>query len=204
MREIGGSAEKQSGGTCAQAGWTIEKQSGGTCAQAGWTTGKQSGGTCAQAGWTTRKRGGRASGQTGWKIRGRVVKYSKEERLEIGRRIYEKEINKAEAALEYDIDMYTARDYMRLYKASQKLAMAAQTPPCGKTGEPGAEPDRAERISERKPAGAGVTEDEPAFAEGNGDGPAFAEEEKVKAYEKMTKTELIRELEKLKKENACS
>lgn len=46
------------------------------------------------------------------------MKYKKEERLEIGRRIYVGEITMAGAANEYDINYYTARDYLRLYKAS--------------------------------------------------------------------------------------
>ncbi len=45
-------------------------------------------------------------------------KYTKDERLAIGRRIYEGEINKQMAAMEYEINIYTARDYLRLYKAS--------------------------------------------------------------------------------------
>ena len=43
------------------------------------------------------------------------MKYIKEERLEIGRRIYEGEISSYKAAEEYNICLYTARDYMRLY-----------------------------------------------------------------------------------------
>ncbi len=51
------------------------------------------------------------------------MKYSKKERLEIGRRIYQGEITLATAATEYDINLYTARDYLRLYKASENLAI---------------------------------------------------------------------------------
>ena len=46
------------------------------------------------------------------------MKYSKEERLDIGKQIYEGEINLAGAAIVYDINIYTARNYLRLYKAS--------------------------------------------------------------------------------------
>lgn len=46
------------------------------------------------------------------------MKYTKEERLEIGRRIYQGEITLAAAATHYEIDYYTARAYLRLYKAS--------------------------------------------------------------------------------------
>lgn len=45
------------------------------------------------------------------------MKYQKEERLDIGRRIYEGELSVSSAAIEYDINNYTARDYLRLYKA---------------------------------------------------------------------------------------
>ena len=51
------------------------------------------------------------------------MKYSKEERLEIGRRIYEGEMTTASAAEHYNINLYTARDYLRLYKASENLAI---------------------------------------------------------------------------------
>ena len=44
------------------------------------------------------------------------MKYTKEQRLDIGRRIYDGEITKYEAAEQYDISYQTARDYMRLYR----------------------------------------------------------------------------------------
>ena len=43
---------------------------------------------------------------------------TKEEKLEIGRRIYEKEISKYEAAEIYDISVDTARNYLRMYRDS--------------------------------------------------------------------------------------
>ena len=46
------------------------------------------------------------------------MKYTKEERLDIGRRIYQGEFTLAEAAIHYEIDYYTARVYLRLYKAA--------------------------------------------------------------------------------------
>jgi transposase len=49
------------------------------------------------------------------------VKYTKEQRLDIGRRIYDGEITKFEAAEEYGINDQTARDYMRLYRDVNKL-----------------------------------------------------------------------------------
>ena len=44
------------------------------------------------------------------------MKYTKEERLDIGRRIYEGEINRYQAAAEYDISESCARNYMRQYR----------------------------------------------------------------------------------------
>lgn len=44
------------------------------------------------------------------------MKYTKEERLDIGRRIYDGEISRYQAAEEYNIGEQTARSYMRLYR----------------------------------------------------------------------------------------
>ena len=49
------------------------------------------------------------------------MKYTKEERLVIGRRIYDGEISRYEAAEEYGIGDQTARDYMRLYRTLNQL-----------------------------------------------------------------------------------
>lgn len=49
------------------------------------------------------------------------MKYTKQERLDIGRRIYEGEISRYQAAEEYGISDYTARDYMRLYAKLNEL-----------------------------------------------------------------------------------
>lgn len=49
-----------------------------------------------------------------------MIKYLKEERLEIGKRIYEKKLNCFEAGEKYNISPWTARDYYRLYKAFLK------------------------------------------------------------------------------------
>ena len=49
------------------------------------------------------------------------MKYTKEQRLDIGRRIYDGEITKFEAAEEYGINDQTARDYMRLYRDANNL-----------------------------------------------------------------------------------
>ena len=42
--------------------------------------------------------------------------YSREERLDIGKQIYNNEISKSDAAIKYSIGEGTARDYMRLYR----------------------------------------------------------------------------------------
>lgn len=44
------------------------------------------------------------------------MKYSKEQRLLIGREIYSHELTLAQAAEKYQINPYTARDYMREYR----------------------------------------------------------------------------------------
>lgn len=49
------------------------------------------------------------------------MKYTKDQRLDIGRRIYEGEISRFEAATEYGIGSNTAREYMRLYRAEHHL-----------------------------------------------------------------------------------
>ena len=47
--------------------------------------------------------------------------YTREERLNIGRQIYNNEISRGDAAIKYKISEGTARDYMRLYRpAAQK------------------------------------------------------------------------------------
>lgn len=50
-----------------------------------------------------------------------TMKYTKEQRLDIGRRIYDGEISKYDAAEQYDISRETARDYMRLYRNENHL-----------------------------------------------------------------------------------
>ena len=52
---------------------------------------------------------------------GHEMKYTKNERLEIGRRIYSGEISRFQAAEEYGISEYAARDYMRLYRDVNNL-----------------------------------------------------------------------------------
>ncbi len=49
------------------------------------------------------------------------MKYTRKERLDIGRRIYDGEITRSQAAEKYGIGSYTARDYMRMYRDLNKL-----------------------------------------------------------------------------------
>ena len=49
------------------------------------------------------------------------MKYTKEERLDIGRKIYDGEISRYEAAELYGINDQTARNYMRLYRDANQL-----------------------------------------------------------------------------------
>ena len=50
------------------------------------------------------------------------MKYTKEQRLDIGHRIYDGEITKYEAARQYGISSSTARDYMRMYRDENQLS----------------------------------------------------------------------------------
>ena len=49
------------------------------------------------------------------------MKYTKDERLDIGRQIYDGELSRFEAAEQYGISDQTARDYMRLYRDAYQL-----------------------------------------------------------------------------------
>ena len=49
------------------------------------------------------------------------MKYTKDQRLDIGRSIYEGEISRFEAAAGYGIGSDTARSYMRLYRDEHHL-----------------------------------------------------------------------------------
>ena len=44
------------------------------------------------------------------------MSYTRQERLDIGKQIYNNEISKTDAAIKYSISEGTARDYMRLYR----------------------------------------------------------------------------------------
>ena len=49
------------------------------------------------------------------------MKYSKEERLDIGRRVYDGEFTKYQAAERFGVSPETARSYMRLYRDENHL-----------------------------------------------------------------------------------
>lgn len=49
------------------------------------------------------------------------MKYTKQERLDIGRRLYEGELSRNQAAEQYGISLPRARDYMRLYRDEHQL-----------------------------------------------------------------------------------
>lgn len=55
------------------------------------------------------------------------MKYTKEQRLDIGRRIYDSDISRYQAAEEYGIDEGTARNYMRMYRDVNKLPPKSMT-----------------------------------------------------------------------------
>lgn len=57
------------------------------------------------------------------------MKYTFEERLNIGREIYNHELAINEAAFKYEINNYTARDYMRLYKDKNQLISMNEVKP---------------------------------------------------------------------------
>ncbi|MDO9629603.1 MAG: hypothetical protein Q7I99_06855 [Acholeplasmataceae bacterium] len=49
------------------------------------------------------------------------MKYTKEQRLDIGKKIYTREITVAQASELYEVNLYTARDYMRLFRDTHDL-----------------------------------------------------------------------------------
>ena len=64
------------------------------------------------------------------------MKYTKDQRLDIGKRIYEGEISRFEAAEEYSIGADTARNYMRQYRAENHLPARHVESNAEKTKEP--------------------------------------------------------------------
>jgi len=79
-----------------------------------------------------------------------TMKYTKEQRLDIGRRIYDGEINKYDAAQQYDISHQTARDYMRLYRNENHLPPRQGRPANGSISiqKPVSEPNNLEAYEE--------------------------------------------------------
>ena len=61
--------------------------------------------------------------------RRKEMKYSREERLAIGREVYEGELSKQEAAEKYEIGEESARKYMRLYRDVYNLPPKEQAHP---------------------------------------------------------------------------
>ena len=57
------------------------------------------------------------------------MEYTLEQRLEIGREIYTHQLSLNEAAVKYEINTYTARDYMRYYRNKNQLPPMADTEP---------------------------------------------------------------------------
>lgn len=55
------------------------------------------------------------------------MKYELEERLEIGKQIYNNEISKYDASVKYGISVDTARDYMRMYRDANNLVSKDKT-----------------------------------------------------------------------------
>ena len=56
------------------------------------------------------------------------MKYTKEERLDLGRQIYTGELSRYKASEKYGISINTARDYMRLYRDTNDLPAKRGTP----------------------------------------------------------------------------
>lgn len=61
--------------------------------------------------------------------------YTREERLDIGRKIYHNELSKREAAGQYGISLDSARDYMRLYRDVHNLPPKNRMQAAGKDME---------------------------------------------------------------------
>lgn len=57
------------------------------------------------------------------------MKYTKEERNEIGRLIYTRQLTIVEACEKYGINHYTARDYMRDYRDANQLPPMSENQP---------------------------------------------------------------------------
>lgn len=96
------------------------------------------------------------------------MKYTYEQRLDIGRRLYEGELTRYQAAEEYGINENTARSYMWLYRDTNHLPPKA--------------PGRATPHAQHEPSSTTL--------------PLGIDQETLETYEMMSKEELIRELVK--------
>ncbi len=76
------------------------------------------------------------------------MKYERAERLDIGRRIYEGELSRYEAAERYRIDVNTARDYMRLYRDANSLPAKSCTRGRKSRGPSSKSPESLEELQE--------------------------------------------------------
>lgn len=59
------------------------------------------------------------------------MRHTTEERLSIGKKIYDNEISKYEASAQYGISVNTAREYMRLYRDTNHLPPKNKIQPFG-------------------------------------------------------------------------
>lgn len=57
-----------------------------------------------------------------------MAKYTLEHQLEIGKEIYTRQLTISEAAIKYEINIYTARDYMRMYRDKNQLPARNENP----------------------------------------------------------------------------
>ena len=64
------------------------------------------------------------------------MKYTKAERLDIGRQLYDGELTRFQAAERYNISEQTARNYMRMYRDANSLPAKAQAPRGKATARP--------------------------------------------------------------------
>ena len=53
--------------------------------------------------------------------RRKTMRYTVEERMDIGRRVHEGELSRREAAKEYQISEFTVRDYLGMYRTTNNL-----------------------------------------------------------------------------------
>ena len=123
------------------------------------------------------------------------MKYTKEQRLEIGKKIYEGKLTLATAAVDYDINLYTARDYFRMYKASANQPEPRQGSKAIKTAKSAkiAKSAKADRETDADVMGTATLTSIPA-------GETRPSRRGASLYKQMTKAELAEELMRIKDE----